>query len=260
MRKKKQENQAVGFAEAPARAGRLTPVDIQQKEFRLAFRGYNERDVDEFLDMVTEQLAAYIDENDRLRRESASSAGVPAVRPADEGSSEAGTILERSREEAASIIRVAEAKAAAMTTASEVRSGDDRAVIAPYLQREREFLQNLGQLVQDHVQIVRTMVQQSKGAPAAVPSAVPETAAVSQSDVSTEAPAEAPVEAAEPSVEDVEGVVSPAETPAVAAPAETALPVTPAEISGPEVAPEAHEEEPEPPERPSLRELFWGED
>ena len=33
---------------------RLTPVDVQQKEFRLAVRGYNEREVDQFLDEVTE--------------------------------------------------------------------------------------------------------------------------------------------------------------------------------------------------------------
>src|SRR6266508_1448083 len=46
MRKKKQDTQEAGFT-TPATRPRLTPIDVQQKEFRLAFRGYNERDVDE---------------------------------------------------------------------------------------------------------------------------------------------------------------------------------------------------------------------
>ena len=35
---------------------RVSPVDIQQKEFRLAMRGYNERDVDQFLDVFDRLL------------------------------------------------------------------------------------------------------------------------------------------------------------------------------------------------------------
>ena len=62
-RKNKQEQQ-------PSTSGmnRITPVDIQQAEFRLAFRGYNERDVDTFLDRVTEDLSSYLEENQRLRK------------------------------------------------------------------------------------------------------------------------------------------------------------------------------------------------
>jgi DivIVA domain-containing protein len=66
MRKKKQDTQKAGFT-TPATRPRLTPIDVQQKEFRLAFRGYNERDVDEFLDLVTEELAAFTEENRRLQ-------------------------------------------------------------------------------------------------------------------------------------------------------------------------------------------------
>ena len=46
----------------------LTPVDVQQVQFRLAFRGYNEGDVDAFLDRVTEDLTARIEERERLLR------------------------------------------------------------------------------------------------------------------------------------------------------------------------------------------------
>ena len=55
---------------------RLTPVDVQQKEFRLAVRGYNEREVDEFLDEVTEEMARLYAENTRLRAE-VETRGVP---------------------------------------------------------------------------------------------------------------------------------------------------------------------------------------
>ena len=32
----------------------ITPIEIQNKEFRRTFRGYNEEEVDEFLKIITE--------------------------------------------------------------------------------------------------------------------------------------------------------------------------------------------------------------
>ena len=139
MRRKKQEQ------DAPASGDRrLTPVDVQQVEFRLAFRGYSERDVDAFLDRVTEDLSSYLEENERLR----SAGALPPMAPASPGPStqvEADDILRRAREEAASIVRRAEADAAAIRAAAGAAgSGDARAAVAPFLNREREFLQSLG--------------------------------------------------------------------------------------------------------------------
>jgi len=247
MRKKKQqdqENQAIGFASAPATATRLTPADIQSKEFRLAFRGYNERDVDEFLDRVTEQLAAHIEENERLRQGSgAATVGISTAAVTDR-SSEADDIVARAREQAVAIVREAEAKAAALATLGAPRAGDERAVIAPYLQREGEFLQSLGRLVQDHAQNVRAMVRRSKGVPTPVASTEPETAAVSTEPetaaVSTEP--ETTVVSTEP-----ETTVAPQTAPAAGAPSATASDLPGGAAPGPG-------------ERPSLRELFWGED
>src|ERR671932_823663 len=51
------------------RSTRITPIDIQQKEFRLAFRGYNEREVDEFLDQLTEEVARLHADNRRLQEQ-----------------------------------------------------------------------------------------------------------------------------------------------------------------------------------------------
>ena len=53
MRRKKTEDDDALTPE-PATRQRLTPGDIQQAEFRLSMRGYNEREVDELLDRLTE--------------------------------------------------------------------------------------------------------------------------------------------------------------------------------------------------------------
>jgi DivIVA domain-containing protein len=145
MRRKK-EQQASG-----SEVGRVTPADVQQVEFRLAFRGYNERDVDAFLDRVTEDLAAYLEELERLR----GGAGASQV-PGD-----ADQVLARAREEAAAIVRRAEEEAAAIRASAAAPAGDAadlRAAVAPFLNREREFLQSLGSLVQGHAEEIKQMV------------------------------------------------------------------------------------------------------
>ena len=48
-----------GLGEAVAAPSRLSPADIQQKEFRVSrFGGYKMRDVDEFLDQITDSFTA----------------------------------------------------------------------------------------------------------------------------------------------------------------------------------------------------------
>jgi DivIVA domain-containing protein len=136
MRKKKQEQDA-----PPTGDGRLTPVDVQQVEFRLAFRGYSERDVDAFLDRITEDLSAYQEEIERLR----TGTGLPPAAPPPampDGRAEVDEVLARAHEEAASIVRRAEAmrghRAAAGRRVGRYARGR-RAVP----DGEREFLQAL---------------------------------------------------------------------------------------------------------------------
>lgn len=45
----------------------VTPFDIQRKEFRRVFRGYDEQEVDEFLDRVAVELERLSRENEELR-------------------------------------------------------------------------------------------------------------------------------------------------------------------------------------------------
>src|SRR5918992_1480068 len=103
MRKKKDQPEG-GFAE-PQPAARLTPMDVQQKEFGVmrVGGGYRMRDVDEFLDEVTNSMSALVDENRRLREQVGSGAmiGAPDL---DEVARQADEIIQRAREEAARII------------------------------------------------------------------------------------------------------------------------------------------------------------
>ena len=220
MRKKKRDTQEAGFT-TPATRPRLTPIDVQQKEFRLAFRGYNERDVDEFLDLVTEELAAVTEENRRLQDHGEPNLASGGGADVTWASREAEGILERARADAASTVAEAEERAAAILAAAGVGPADPRGVIAPYLNREREFLQSLGQLVQQHADSVRRMVRSAKEQ-AATPSAAGE-------DVD------------EPRVR-----VEPAPVKPVAAPVQPR-----AEEARGDSAPGRHR---------SVRELFWGED
>jgi len=45
----------------------LTPLDIHNKGFNRSFRGYNEEEVDEFLDLIVAEFEALIRENEELR-------------------------------------------------------------------------------------------------------------------------------------------------------------------------------------------------
>src|SRR5437867_3293387 len=98
-RKRKSKEQ-----EPPAAAAvpkRITPVDIQQKEFRMAMRGYHEQDVDRFLDEVTEEVARLHAENKRLQEELEFAR---TTRLNVGGAEEADAILRRAREEADRIV------------------------------------------------------------------------------------------------------------------------------------------------------------
>ena len=151
MRRKKGEDRAV----SEGGDARITPVDIQQVEFRLAFRGYNERDVDAFLDRITEDLDSYVEENAQLRG-GMGPATVGQVSVGDR-SAESDAIISRAREEAAAIVRRAEQEAAAIRGSTGAR-GAARAAVAPFLNTEREFLQSLGSLVQTHAEEIKQMV------------------------------------------------------------------------------------------------------
>jgi DivIVA domain-containing protein len=150
-RKKRREAEQAGFDDQPAgQPARLTPVDIQQKVFRLAFRGYNERDVDEFLDRVTEALAALHEENKRLREGGGGGSG--------------GEDVEAARAQAESIVREAREHAARlMEDAGEpAGAGAGGGLTSAFLLRERDFLQRMAHSVQEHARWLKEEAQRQQ--------------------------------------------------------------------------------------------------
>jgi DivIVA domain-containing protein len=249
MRKK--EGDAKDFS-GMSRPRALTPLDIQQKEFGVSrLGGYKMRDVDEFLDELTEAMTQLTDENERLRGQSL----LPAapIGPPGDASREADQILARAREEAADIVRAARDQAGAT-------GGDpaaDRASIGAFLSREREFLQSLAALVQGHAEGIKELARtarQSRPAPAATEptAASPPEPETPEPDMTPPAPESAASEPSEPTASEPPG-------PAAQTPSEEPIRVDepqPASVSRMDTDDEAP---PEGTDR-SLRELFWGED
>jgi DivIVA domain-containing protein len=150
MRKRKDEGDvSEPAASAGAPQGRLTPMDIQEKVFRSqpGLHGYNEREVDEFLDRITEELARVHAENQRLREQLTAAGGAPA--------------------------------ASAVAPAAPQIGG-------AYIAREKEFLRSLATLIQTHAEAVREDVRRTTAsAPAATRAAAPPVEAAAPPPVAT---------------------------------------------------------------------------
>ena len=127
----------VSTAGGASQGRRITPIDIQQKEFRLAFRGYNEREVDKFLDEVTEEIARLHADNKRLHEELEARG---TVRLDTDAVNRADDILNRAREQAARIVAEAEAESAGRRERSPQPAPEARVVGPDFLGREREWV------------------------------------------------------------------------------------------------------------------------
>lgn len=210
----------------------LGPLEIQKKEFRVSrFNGYKMRDVDEFLDAVTDSMSALVAENDRLR--TGAPAPVVGAPDLDDVSRQADEIIERARAEAARI--VAEAKVQTPGVAS---TPQDRAAVNAFLTNEREFLQSLAGLVQGHAESVKGMSKAVKKA-------------------SPTAPPKAEEAEAAPDVTTVQ------EAPAPEVPTQVPESESPVRVEEPEPAAMARsdgEDDGAADGDRSLRDLFWGED
>jgi DivIVA domain-containing protein len=239
MRKKDEATESGSEWSRPA-GGRVSPLDVQQKEFHVTRVGigYRMREVDEFLDQVTDTLSALIAENEQLR---AASGGARA------------------------------------TTAPDARGRDtatgDRGAVDAFIQQEKGFLRDLGGLVQAHAEELRSMIRTARAAPPpameseseseseAESEPVPESegplaASVAQAESVAEGRGPAVAErvdetsSSEPLASDEEEVAEPAATTGVIA-------EEPIRLEDPEPARSRRSEEKE---GDSLRELFWGEE
>jgi DivIVA domain-containing protein len=229
-RKRKEREAEPGFAEATVAAPederqRLTPVDIQEKVFRLAFRGYSERDVDEFLDRITEDLAALHEENKRLREQLAEGGGTPGG-------------LEEAQRQAEAIVRQAREHAARLVEDAGARSATGGAMLASaglgtsFLLQERRFLQQMAGLIQDHARRLKEEARQAR-------SASPEP---SQEEEKPAEPAAAPAPPPAPPQEPSGPASGTGEVPSAANSGSTEPPTPEPERDQPAVLPQAPEE------------------
>jgi DivIVA domain-containing protein len=230
--------------------GRITPLDVQQKEFHVTRvgAGYRMREVDEFLDQVTDALSALIAENERLR---AAGSDAPAPSAGSAGAADDA----------------------------------DRAAVEAFLRREKGFLQDLGGLVQAHAEELRSMVRAVRREPtgtaaaaaaaaagmpvgeplahAAGPPPAPATPVGAPGSATAEEPA--PEVPATPAPGTAEGADEPAGD---GSDGEDEAGRAPTAIEGEAADEPIRLEEPEPArshpseetEGDSLRELFWGEE
>ncbi|MGZ5213058.1 MAG: DivIVA domain-containing protein [Actinomycetota bacterium] len=257
----------------------VTPADIQSKEFNVSrFGGYRMRDVDEFLDQITESMTKLAEENERSRSASglpaAPSIGAPDLA---DTSRQADEIIERARAEAATIVRDARAQAVAGSGTVGVGTGDGRAAVAPFLSLERDFLQRLATLVQSHAESVKSMAKASRTKPPAAASpATPPSSAPSPATPPTSAspPSAAPVSASQETERPVSQAPTsdatqpmPSVQPSPAAPESSGRDTPPIRVEETATAkasvgagdPDDDAGQSEGGDR-TLRELFWGEE
>jgi DivIVA domain-containing protein len=237
----------------------ITPLDIQQKEFQVSrFGGYRMRDVDEFLDQLTDAMTALLAENERLRS-GADASPIVGSPDLDEVSRQADEIIQRARDEAARV--VAEANERSAAGIGDVTDAD-RAAVDAFLARERGFLQSLASLVQEHADGVKGMAREVRrrgGAVGTGPASATSDDAARPAAPGSPAPAAvAPPEAPPPTTEPASSATTRAAEPEPTRPIEPAAPVEreePIVVSEPEPAATRREDGDE-----SLRELFWGEE
>jgi DivIVA domain-containing protein len=159
-RKKDQDEGVTG-----GHAGRITPMDIQQKEFRMALRGYSMGEVDVFLDQLTEEVARLHAENKRLSEE----AELRSTARSDLGAQvEAEAILRRARDEASRIVAEAEVRVNESLPSTQP-TGPPLSQMSGLLSREKEFLQRMAALIQQHAQDVKETAARARQAPSRPP-------------------------------------------------------------------------------------------
>jgi DivIVA domain-containing protein len=256
MRKKDTTSEdAAAWASAPG--GRITPQEVQQKEFRVARfgAGYRMREVDEFLDQVTDAMSALVAENERL--------------------------LEGSARESSASSRPSTPPSVLSPAVPSPADDAGRAAVDAFLRREKGFLQDLGGLVQAHAEELRSMVRGVRrdiGAPVAAappiateppvavapmkespmepPAAVTE---VEPAPDATPEPTPDPPTVADEPHDEIEDEMQEDDPEASGGPPTTTGVVAeePIRLDEPEPARSGRSEEEE---EGSLRELFWGEE
>lgn len=265
MRKKDEGavDDAQEFSGLPAIPATITPADIQSKEFHVSrFGGYRMRDVDEYLDQITEAMSKLVEDNQRLRSSGGMTTQAIGAPDLADTSRQADEIIARARTEAATILQQAGEQAIVGSSGEGVDAA--RAAVAPFLAQERDFLQKLATLVQGHAESVKGMAKAGRTAkPAAAPAPTDATSAVeartADPSISPDPAAAGAQDAGPPTAPKAEAMTPKSDrppTPPPTQPIRVEEPATASVGAGDVADDEGGTSEGDR----SLRELFWGEE
>jgi DivIVA domain-containing protein len=162
VKKKRKDELDTGLEDGSAlsRRSSLTASDVQAQEFRAGLRGYNEKDVDAFLDRITEEFEKLTEENQRLRGGASLDGGneiADAARAAEE-------IRTKARQEAAAILAAANAQAGSGAGSAGGAAPGEGAYIGKFISSEKAFLESLADLIRGHAETVKSTVRDAQAA------------------------------------------------------------------------------------------------
>ncbi len=141
----------------------ITPLDIQQKQFHLGFRGYERVEVDNFLDLVREEMEALLREVTELREFRQSyDARMKELREQEETVKNtmiltqrlAEDLKENARREAALIVKDAEVRGRETTEGAQKERAKLEAELQELRRRKYHFLQDVKKVVQMHLEML----------------------------------------------------------------------------------------------------------
>jgi cell division initiation protein len=141
----------------------ITPLDIQQKRFHMAFRGYQRDEVDNFLDPVREEMESLLREVTELREfrqtydqrmselgereETIKSTMIMTQKLADD-------VKENARKEAALIIKDTEIRSQQMINNALQEKVKLEADIQELKRRKHHFIEDIKKIIQMHLEMV----------------------------------------------------------------------------------------------------------
>ena len=141
----------------------VTPLDIQQKQFNTGFRGYDRKEVEQFLDLIREEMETLVREVTELREfhqsyeerlraltekeDMLKSTMFTTQKLVDE-------LRENARKEASLIIKDAEIRAQQSLDRAQAERIKLEAELQNLKRRKHHFLQDMKKVVQMHLEMV----------------------------------------------------------------------------------------------------------
>ncbi len=141
----------------------ISPLDVQQKQFHVAFRGYEQSEVDGFLDQVREEMESLLREVTELREfRQTYDTRVRELNEKEETVKNtmlmtqklAEDMKENARKEAALIVKDAEVRSQEIVANAQQERAKIEADLVELRRRRHHFLQDVKKVIQMHLEMV----------------------------------------------------------------------------------------------------------